>query len=88
MSMVWRRWKAPAAALSRWRNEIMFMRQLMMAALVSTILVCAGCHCGCKRPCAYGPPCCGPAVPAGPAVAVPAAPAPVTANCPTCVGGP
>jgi hypothetical protein len=64
----------------------MFMRQLMVVAFVIAVLACAGCHC-CGRRAAYGPPCpCGPAVPAGPAVAVPAAPAPVTANCPTCVG--
>ena len=61
----------------------MFMRQLMIAALVSAVLACAGCSCCGKRAAAYPPPCgCGPAVPAGPAVMVPAAPAP----CPTCVG--
>lgn len=54
----------------------MFMRQLMMAALVSAVLASAGCKC-CGRRAAYGPPCpCGPAVPAGAAVAVPAAPVP------------
>jgi hypothetical protein len=71
----------------------MFMRKMVIAALLGAAIASVGCGCCHKgRVVSYGPPpCCGGAVPAGP-VAVPAPPAPVTAQfapaapCPTCAG--
>lgn len=63
---------------------MMLKRLLMTALLVSAVLASAGCSCCRGTRAAYTPGCCGPAVPAGPAVAVPVAPTAVSAGCPTC----